>query len=300
MKNLKLFLISVAAALFITGCQNTPVEEEGFAVSIAEDEVAYIVAENELGEEITAASFASFMAETSTKGDCVFFRPNIHFPECAEVSVSGTEFPKEIIIDFGDECLTNSGIVRSGKIYITITDKMINPGAEYSVIYEDVVFGERAIERNLLKRNEGQNDDGHWVMSYVEERTIYYGDSLVVKREYSGEKEWIDGFLTPEFADNKYYITGGGTITVNDDLTFEREIITPLFVDRACRFILSGVVEVTRGDEVMTIDFGDGTCDNIAVVTKDGESEEIELSSCKFKNRLKMRMRNMFRVNGWW
>ncbi len=300
MKNLKVFLFIIAIAGFISSCQNTPTEQDGLAVSIAEDEVAYIVAENALGEEITAASFAGHLADASTKGDCVYYKPNLNFPACAEVTVSGTEFPKEIVIDFGDECLTRNGRIRSGKILITISDKMTNPGAERHVIYENVVFGNRAIERELTIKNEGQNAEEHWVISHQEERTVHYGDSLVVKREYAGQKEWIDGFLTPEFTDNKFYRTGGGTITVNDEIKFEREITTALYIDRACRFILSGVVEISKNGEVMTIDFGDGTCDNLAVVTKDGESQEIELTTCRFKNKTQRKVRNMFRHKGWW
>jgi len=300
MKNLKIYLFVLAIAAVFTACQNTPLETEGLAVSIAEDEVAYIVAENALGEEITAASFAGHLADPSTKGDCVYFKPNLNFPDCAEVTVSGTEFPKEIVIDFGDECMTRNGRLRSGRILITISDKMTNPGAVRHVVYEDVVFGNRAIERDLTITNQGQNTEGNWVIAKDEVRTVYYGDSLKVKREYSGEKEWIDGFLTREFTDNKFYKTGGGTITVNDEIKFERTITTPLYIDRACRFILSGVVEITKNGEVMIIDFGDGTCDNLAVVTKDGESEEIELTTCRFKKKMKRRVRNMFQHKKWW
>lgn len=299
MKKLKVYLVILVLAGFFTACQNTPMET-GLAVSIAEDEVEYIVAENALGEEITAASFAGHLADASAKGDCVYYKPNLNFPTCAEVTVSGTEFPKEIVIDFGDECLTRNGRLRSGKILITISDKMSNADAVRHIVYENVVFGNRAIERDVTITNKGQNDAGNWVISRDEERTVYYGDSLVVKREYEGEKEWIDGFLTPEFTDNKFYNTGGGVITVNDEIKFERNITTALYIDRACRFILSGVVEITRSGEIMTIDFGDGTCDNIAVVTKDGESQEIELTSCKFKKKIQKRVRNMFRAKGWW
>ena len=94
--------------------------------------------------------------------------------------------------------------------------------------------------------------------------------------------------------------TGGGTISVNGVVKFEREIIEPLLIDRACRFILSGVIEITRNDESMIIDFGDGECDNIAVVTKDGESEEIELISGRFRREFKRGDHNMNRKQGWW
>ena len=224
MKNLLLFTFSVILAGLITSCQNeTPVDT---GITIAEDEVSYIIAEDALGSEITAATYGGHMAPL-TKSNIVRYFPHVNFPECAEVTVSGTEFPKEITIDFGDECLTANGRLRSGIIYITITDQMTNAGAEYTVVYEDVVFGNRAIDKVATYVNEGQNDDGNWVVSYQTDCTVTYGDTLSVTREFSGSKEWIDGFLTPEYADNKFYKTGGGTITVNDDIVFERNIIEP-------------------------------------------------------------------------
>jgi hypothetical protein len=50
----------------------------------------------------------------------------------------------------------------------------------------------------------------------------------------------------------------------------------------------------------MLIDFGDGACDNIAVVIKDGESAEIELISGKFKDGFQRGNRNMRKNKGWW
>jgi len=50
----------------------------------------------------------------------------------------------------------------------------------------------------------------------------------------------------------------------------------------------------------MAIDFGNGECDNIATVKKDGETAEIDLNNCHFKNRFKMQKRNFRRPKGWW
>ncbi len=298
MKNLLLFTFAIILVGLLSSCQNNTSPDAG--ITIAEDEVAYIIAEDALGSEVTAATYAGHLA-SMTKSNIVRYFPNVNFPDCAEVTVSGTDFPKEIKIDFGEECLTGNGRLRSGVIYITITDKMINAGAEYTVVYEDVVFGNRKIDKVATFVNEGQNEDGNWVVSSQSDCTVFYGDTLSVRREFSGSKEWIDGFLTPEFADNKFYKTGGGTITVNDDIVFERNIIEPLYIDRACRFILGGIVEISRDGELMTIDFGDGiSCDNIAVVSKDGVSEEIELRTGKFRAGFERHHRNMQRQNGWW
>ena len=300
MRNFIVFMFSVLLVGLVTSCQNTPTPVSGPAITIAEDEVLYLKSADAFGEDITAASYGGHLASGDFKSGFVRFFPYKNFPDCAVVTVSGEDFPKEIVIDYGDECLTRNGVLISGKIFITISDRMINPGAEYSVVYEDVYFNEKGIEKASTIRNEGQNDEGNWIISHNIASSVNYGDTLIIARDFSGQKEWLNGFLTPEFTDNRFFRTGGGTITVNNDLVFERTIIEPLYIDRACRFILSGVVEISRNDEVMTIDFGDGDCDNIAVVTKDGESEEIELTTGRFRNTFKRHLRHLFCNQGWW
>jgi hypothetical protein len=51
----------------------------------------------------------------------------------------------------------------------------------------------------------------------------------------------------------------------------------------------------------MTINYGAGECDNIALVTKDGgESEEIELNSGKFRKGFQRKHKHMKQNKGWW
>ncbi|MCK5066933.1 MAG: hypothetical protein KAR16_05825, partial [Bacteroidales bacterium] len=73
-----------------------------------------------------------------------------------------------------------------------------------------------------------------------------------------------------------------------------------LEINRACKYPLSGVIEITRDGETMTIDFGAGECDNIALVTKDEESEEIELSAGKFRKGFQRHIKHMKQKKGWW
>jgi hypothetical protein len=69
---------------------------------------------------------------------------------------------------------------------------------------------------------------------------------------------------------------------VGDSITFNRTITEPLLIDRSCEYILSGTVELLRNGETTTIDYGDGTCDDIATVTINGVTEEISLNSHSF------------------
>lgn len=289
--------------VFLTACNKTDFETGDF--TIAEDEVFALQAEESADQMISPAAFGGHILTPETKGMWPGngkhrFFPFKNFPECAVVTVGETGFPKEIVIDFNNECSTWHGNSINGKITITVSDTIINEGATIKVVYENVKFGARAIEREALITNEGMNENGNWVISMTSWMSVTYGNGHVSVREFSGEKEWISGFLTADIADDKFYKTGTGTATVDGDIKFSRTITTPLYIDRACRFILSGVVEIARNGETMTIDYGDGSCDNIATVTKDGETEEIELGACKFRDEGNRHKRNFRNGKGWW
>lgn len=69
-----------------------------------------------------------------------------------------------------------------------------------------------------------------------------------------------------------------------EDLKFDGEgdyvkvIINPLIKKDDCKFIVAGTIEYRKGDQVIAVvDFGDGTCDNIATKTVDGVTYEFEM-----------------------
>lgn len=301
MKNRLLFLVTFIVVIF-SGCNKSDLNPGG--LTIAEDEVFALQADEVADQVINPALFGGHLLVSDSKGpwDSGKFRffPFKNFPDCAVITVGETGFPKEIVIDFNGECATLHGNSITGKITITISDSIIMEGATVKVVYENVKFGARAIQREALLTNEGQNENGNWVISVTSRMSVTYRDGHVSVREFSGEKEWISGFLTPQITDDKFYKTGAGTATVDDEIKFSRTITTPLYIDRACRFILSGVVEIVRNEETMVIDYGTGECDNIAIVTKDGVTEEIELGACKFRDDTNKQKRNFRNLKGWW
>jgi hypothetical protein len=54
--------------------------------------------------------------------------------------------------------------------------------------------------------------------------------------------------------------------------------MTPLRIELACRFIVSGTIEMRPQDRpVRLLDYGNGDCDNVATVTINGETYTIYL-----------------------
>ncbi len=211
-----------------------------------------------------------------------------HLPECADISESGEEYPREIIIDFGEGCEDRRGNTKTGKIIVTISDTMVNEGATRTVTYENLTVRGNEISGSRTVVNKGKNDDGNWIVESQSEMSINRVDEgVVINRTSNATHEWLTGFETAEKMDDSFKITGSGSISQDGSSTYSRKILVPLFVDRSCRYILSGQVELTNAESTMLIDYGDGTCDNTATVTKDGVTEEIDLTRCKFRGRSK-------------
>ena len=213
-----------------------------------------------------------------------------HLPDCADISESGEEYPREIIIDYGEGCEDWRGNIKTGKIIINISDDMKEEGATKAVTYKNYTVRGNEISGSRTVINKGTNDEGNWIIESQSEMVINkVAEGVKIIRTSNATREWLTGFETAEKSDDSFKITGTGSITQNGNVTFSREILVPLLIDRSsCRFILSGQVELTNEDGTILINFGDGTCDNTATVTKeDGTTEEIDLTKCKRRGRSK-------------
>ena len=304
MKTKLIITAGVALALFIAGCEQSPwkMDELSENVTIAEVEIASLKSAEAIDSDVDAAKFGGHLMTGGMMlgGSHLFF--GRHFPPCATVTVDSDKFPKTITIDYTEGCTGRMGLEKKGTVTIYMTDTILNAGAVYTVTFENITVGNREIEKTIILTNLGQNDEENWIISYEMVSTTTFAkeeETFIIVRDFSGTKEWLAGFDTPETEDDHFLRNGAGTITVNDELTFEKTV-TDLEIDRTCRYPLSGVIEITRGEETMTIDFGAGECDNIALVTKDGESEEIELNAGKFRKGFQRHERHMRQNKGWW
>jgi len=305
MKKTWIIAVGIVAAFFIAGCEQsgTDLEEFDENVTMAEEEVADLKSAEATESDIASARFGGHLMAGGMMlgGHHLLFGK--HFPDCASVSVDSDDFPKTVTIDYSEGCTGRMGLEKKGVITIYMSDTIINEGAYYTLTIESMTMGNREISKTATFTNEGLNDAGYWVISFESLSTTSFekdGENYSIVREYSGSREWMAGFETPEVTDDIFLLSRNGSITVNDELKFGKITIEPLLIDRSCKYPLSGIVEITKADETMTIDYGDGECDNIAHVSKDGVTEEIELNSGQFRKGFKRHNKNMKQNKGWW
>jgi hypothetical protein len=193
------------------------------------------------------------------------------------------DFPKIITIEYDGECSSgNFNTVKSGKIIITLTGPPSEEGSQRIVTFENFT-----INGNVIEGTKTITFNGGYAFSCVlTNGKITTPEGDVIIRESTHTRTLVAGGDTPERSDDVYEITGYAEGETSGGLYYKKEIIEPLVVSKECFWISKGIVETTVGDIVWTINFGDGTCDNIATKTQDGVDEEFTME---------MKVRKMWR-----
>jgi hypothetical protein len=199
--------------------------------------------------------------------------------DCATVSLDTTASPHVMTIDFGEEnCLCIDGKYRRGKIHISFTGRYRHPGTVITTTFDNYFVNDNSVGGTKIVTNMGLNENNNLYFTIEVQSIIQKEDGSTFTWNSSRVREWIQGADTHNRWDDIYLITGTANGTRPNGLTWEREIIIPLRVELACRFIVSGSIELRpEGRPVRLLDFGNGDCDNQATVTVNGETYTIDL-----------------------
>jgi hypothetical protein len=169
-----------------------------------------------------------------------------------------------------------NGNVLSGKILIQIEwDAGVITA---TTTYEDFFVNDKEISGEKVAVRIRSNDNGNPQTTVTYQMTVTWPDGEEATKEGTKVREWIAGQDTRTMRDNVYLITGAWEATFKDGTMLQAEVVEALRREMSCKYIVSGILAVEKGDSEGVIDFGDGTCDNVALFTDDeGTVTEIEL-----------------------
>ncbi len=204
----------------------------------------------------------------------------IVFGGCVTVTLDTTVMPRELVIDFGEEnCLCLDGKYRRGRIIVTFNGRYKHPGTVITHGFEDYYVNDNKVDGTKVVTNMGPNDEGHVYFTIEVVGVIHLANNAgTISWNSSRQREWVQGYETPNRWDDIYHLTGTADGIRPNGMTWEAEIFEPLRNELACRFIVSGTVEIRPENRpVLLLDYGDGSCDNIATVTINGEVYTIYL-----------------------
>jgi len=195
-------------------------------------------------------------------------------------------------VPFGDGCEGPRGRMRSGRILITYTDRRLVPGAVKTVTLEDFVVDSVGIEgtRIFTNRMETEDDSPKFRIQLIG-GSLTFPDGTVATRESDHIRTWFRGD-NPLLDQSE--LTGTANGTDRDGNNYEVTILEPIVFKRDCgrfqKFLpVSGIKQiiVNDGEHEILYDYGDGECDNIVTITKDGISEDVEINVRRLAHRTK-------------
>lgn len=225
----------------------------------------------------SALTASESTAELKSGGYDNPFRNRYKLGDCPNVSLDNNDgtYPKTIVLDYGDGIELNNGRVISGIIQIVISAPRTESGATHTVTFDGFMVDSIGIE--------GVSVTTFMLEEYQilidRELTFTLPDGTTIDVDAERTKTWVEGMDTLlDGDDDVYEITGYSNCVDSDGNSFRKEITIPLEKTGTCRYIVAGDVALSQNGVVFAvIDYGDGTCDNVATYTTDEGTEEFTI-----------------------
>ena len=198
-------------------------------------------------------------------------------PPCVTVTRTFTSTTWTRTINFGTTgcAMPNGAILRgiirvSGVLPYTTTNYVITYTFDGFHYNDFLVQGNRTVTRSLGTSTYQVNTHPICVMDM---NMTFTNSRGIFTRVGTRTRECVEGYTTAIWTDNVYVITGNWTTTFPNGNVHSNAIsnTTPLRVRLNCDYrVVSGVVNITRPNHTAVLDYGAGTCDNLATISIDG------------------------------
>ena len=273
-------LVLVLFGLMLTSCQDdTIVIDE--TVANQEIDLKSTETETELDEvsdESSAIIEEAYMMEEypETKSHVT----DRYLPDCVTITIVLVQNIKTVTIDFGDGCELRNGNLVSGKIILEYEKDPEAATRMISFMYDGFTFNDKSIEGSGSILRERSNENGNPQSTKSGNVTVTWPDASFANKNGTKVREWIEGVGSGAWGDNVFLITGNWMFTKKNGTVLSANITEALRRELACKFIVSGTIELSKNDNNAVLNYGDGECDDLATVSVNGgEREEINLSN---------------------
>lgn len=203
--------------------------------------------------------------------------------KCAKITIEvGTEPNSGIItVDFGTTgCKDSKGHVRKGKMIITYAGKRFVPGYSVKVELVDYFINDRKVEGTRIVTSEPTSTELKPVSKIVlKDGKCTSPDGTFSTHEFTHVRTWIRSSNPLE---DSWTVSGSGSGVSRKGVAYTMTITKDLVFKKSCEashvFIaVSGIKVLNKGGKEITIDYGNGICNNLVSVTYNGVTKVIEI-----------------------
>ena len=232
------------------------------------------ISAEDAGEDLGFNTNVSVLAETGVRLSSTTTR-------CYTVTVVPQQpgvFPKTVTIDFGNGCLGRDGKYRKGKIVSIYTKRLLIPGALVSTTFVGYQVDSFKIEGTHITKNTSTSNMQGLKVTVIDGKITNTNNGNWRKWNSTKDILQIAGNGTPNFPlDDIYKIEGGARGSNSFGHSWASTIVEPLIKKFTCRWIVKGTVRIVRDGREALLDFGNGNCDNDAIIYINGVPHPIKL-----------------------
>jgi hypothetical protein len=229
---------------------------------------------SEVGEDLGVSANVSPLFDLGTTN-------NTNTARCFTITVVPNiphVFPKTVTIDFGTGCIGRDGKYRKGKIVSIYTNPMVVPRAKVSTTFVGYFVDSFNIEGTHITENTSTTNMQGWKVKVIDGKITNTNNNRWRKWNSVKDVLQVTGNGTPNFPmDDIYKIDGAATGSNSGGHTWSALITESLIKKFTCRWIVQGKVRLNRDGRAALLDYGNGNCDNQAIIYINGVPHIITL-----------------------
>jgi hypothetical protein len=177
--------------------------------------------------------------------------------------------------------------IKNGKITITLSGQYANQADSFVQV---ITLQDFTINGNLIEGTRTITKDASNPLKFhitlVGGKITFTDETTYTRTDVSRTRTWTKGYETSTiWWDDEYTIEGTASGVNRKKEAYTHTITTPLQVALNCPWIKAGAIQIVVGDgttaKTASIDYGDGACDQTAVVTINGTPHTIKLRGGK-------------------
>ena len=295
MKKLVLFAFSFG---LITSCSEDGVSgfSENLSTTTVLETINSIAFEEDI-DDLVSESFnlstnvmSARSADADSAKDLKRFKGD-KYGDCASVVVDEESNTKTIT--FLEDCEGKRGQTRSGTMIVSYSETQGEAGSYRQVTYDDFYLNGVKIEGTRRTEIISIDENG----SKTTRTTMTDGKMIYEDGTFKTKSAEMTRYTHVENDQKQYSIlTGSKSGVSTEGVNFSMEITTPIKFIYDCfgegqrkkgKVPVEGIKVTDDGEQIISTDFGDGTCDTLVEISKDGEVETVDLKYIKRKDRFK-------------
>ncbi|MBV8255155.1 MAG: hypothetical protein JO154_21315 [Chitinophaga sp.] len=199
----------------------------------------------------------------------------------------GPGWPKTVSINFGTSCASAlTGRVRAGVINAVFSGPLLLAGSTVTVTFDNYKVNGLPVTGKIIYTMLGYNMVANGGVKYTQQiidGNIKLNDTVNIVYNHTKTVTQTAGGNTPANpGDDEFDTDGTGTMaykdaTGNTTATVALSTPIPLHTAWSCQYITKGQLKAVLNNLTAVIDYGNGTCDNLATITVGDKTKQITL-----------------------